>query len=115
MPKLPFASEGKSLPEVLEEFRFMWADDMLLSDLAMKLSCGESDALADVLEVLGEADMAGYLRSEHKIGDEPGDVHYVCGEMDDDDREHEINDAGFCENCEKSKRELGLGDEPGED
>lgn len=69
--------------EALAEFRAVWTKWDLLGDLGERLTCTESDALADFLEALGEADAAKGLREAHAEGDDEGDSHF-SGETEED-------------------------------
>lgn len=52
-----------NLPEVAEQFVAVWADPRLARNVADQLTPRETDALADLLDVMGEPEIAGQWRA----------------------------------------------------
>ena len=59
-----------------DEFVSVWADGMLLTDIAPTLTCGETDALVALLRAYGHERPAHMLLDEHAKNDDEGDAHY---------------------------------------
>lgn len=74
---MPDAGDATGAREVLETFGAAWADGMLATELAMKLTCIEVNALVALLRNAGYSDAADQWAEEHAVSDEPGDEHYA--------------------------------------
>ncbi|AMB18570.1 hypothetical protein NASIATALIE_80 [Mycobacterium phage NaSiaTalie] len=70
----------KVLPaEAFEQFRQVWSDGMLLSDISGKLTCTEFEALADLMLAVGfEPSTVEAFEECHADADECGDRHCKC-------------------------------------
>jgi hypothetical protein len=67
--------EDNKKQEALEMFLSVWGQTMVCADLGPHLSCGEMEALKDMLEANGETEQAKALVESHCCGDscEEGD------------------------------------------
>ncbi|EKF22970.1 putative gp79 [Mycolicibacterium hassiacum DSM 44199] len=71
---------GKLSPQLaLAQFKEVWSDGYLLSDIATHLTCTEFEAMADLLLAIGvsEETVAGFEEA-HAEGDDCGDMHCCC-------------------------------------
>lgn len=64
----------------LREFAETFSRWDTAGDIATVLSCGEIEAMAGLLRVVGEEDAADRWIRVHAETDEEGDAHYVEGE-----------------------------------
>lgn len=58
----------------LNQFVHVWADCLLLSDIGERLTCRETEALAELFESLDHDGAAECLRQGHAQGDDEGDL-----------------------------------------
>ncbi|AYD87016.1 hypothetical protein SEA_NEARLYHEADLESS_87 [Mycobacterium phage NearlyHeadless] len=74
----------EALPkEEVDFFKQAWGDGYLASDIAEKLTCIEVEALAGLLQVLGDVDSAETWINYHAEGDDCGDSHCLCDECNE--------------------------------
>ncbi|AMS01068.1 hypothetical protein SEA_ARCHERNM_74 [Mycobacterium phage ArcherNM] len=67
----------------LDQFKEVWGDGWLLSDIATNLTCTEFEAMADLLLAIGiDPDVVEGFEDSHAEGDDCGDMHCKCGDED---------------------------------
>lgn len=74
----------------VSQFLKSWGGDdgtYLAGDIATKLTCGEAEALADLLLAFGDEKASQDWLSAHSFGDECGDMHCFCGDCDPEEEE----------------------------
>lgn len=71
------AGDATRARKVLETFGAAWADGMLATELATKLTCTEANALVALLRNAGYPDAADQWAEEHAADDEFDDEHYA--------------------------------------
>ncbi|AGY37027.1 hypothetical protein FREDWARD_85 [Mycobacterium phage Fredward] len=75
---------SETLPKnEVDFFKQAWGDGYLASDIAEKLTCIEVEALAGLLQVLGDDESAKTWISYHAEGDDCGDSHCLCDECNE--------------------------------
>lgn len=82
-------TDPDALPLALDAFAAAFSDPYLAADLASKLTCTEFDALAGLLQALGQHDAHRAWLDHHAAADDSGDAHYVPTI----DPEHDDHDA----------------------
>lgn len=63
--------------ETIDAFTEAFTDDILVHDLAERLTCTEVEALADVFRLRGKDQAADFWIETHSLGDEEGDLHWL--------------------------------------
>jgi hypothetical protein len=70
-------SEDAELPEPVSRFLSAWQDSGISSDIAVRLTCGEVEALCGLFEHFDQPDLAEKWREDHAESDtNPEDQHY---------------------------------------